>query len=89
MTIQMYAKRKGWLVENVEVHTNYGKEHAKDCQECEDSDTNKIDTFNRAIKIVAPDLNEKQINRILQIADKCPVHKTLHNETQVVTSLVK
>ena len=88
MTIQMYARRKGWKVDHVEVHTSYGKEHAKDCQACEDSD-NKIDTFNRAIKIVAPSLDEKQIARILQIADKCPVHKTLHNETQVVTTLVE
>ncbi len=86
MTMQMYARRKGWKIDHVEVHTSYGKEHAKDCAACEDSD-NKIDTFNSAIKIVAPTLDEKQIARIVQIADKCPVHKTLHNETQVITTL--
>jgi len=86
MTMQMYARRKGWKIDHVEVHTSYGKQHAKDCQACEDSN-NKIDTFNSAIKIVAPTLDEKQIARIVQIADKCPVHKTLHNETQVITTL--
>lgn len=85
MTIQMYAKRKGWAIENVEVHTSYSRSYAQDCEGCEDDPSNKIDTFTRVIKLEA-DLNEKQKTRILQIADKCPVHKTLHNETQVLTS---
>lgn len=87
MTIQMYAKRKGWDLKNVEVHTNYGKDHALDCEQCDESSA-KIDTFKREIKLEG-NLDEKQINRILQIADKCPVHKTLHNETQVITSLIE
>jgi putative redox protein len=87
MTIQMYAKRKGWKVDNVEVHTSYDKTHKADCESCEDDASAKIDTFTRAIKFTA-DLDDKQIARLLQIADKCPVHKTLHSETQVITSLV-
>ena len=86
MTVQMYVRRKGWPLENIEVHTSYGKEHATDCENCE-SDNAKIDTFNREIKLTG-ELDEKQIARILQIADKCPVHKTLHNETQVITKLI-
>jgi putative redox protein len=86
MTIQMYAKRKGWLINNDEVHTSYGKTHAEDCQHC-DENSAKIDTFNREIKLDS-NLDEKQIKRILQIADKCPVHKTLHSETQVHTKLI-
>lgn len=86
MTIQMYVKRKGWDLQNVEVHTSYGKMHAIDCENCEDSST-KIDTFNREIKLLG-ELNEDQIKRILQIADKCPVHKTLHKEVQIVTTLI-
>ena len=85
MTIQMYAKRKGWAIANVQVHTSYSRTYAKDCVSCEDDPSNKIDTFTRIIKLEA-DLDEKQRARILQIADKCPVHKTLHNETQVLTS---
>ena len=86
MTIQMYAKRKGWKIDNVEVHTSYGKTHAIDCEDC-DTDSAKIDTFSREIKLEG-DLDEKQIKRVLQIADKCPVHKTLHSEIKVVTNLI-
>lgn len=86
MTIQMYAKRKGWLIENVEVHTSYGRTYAEDCEIC-DQENKKIDTFTREIKLTA-NLDEKQLARILQIADKCPVHKTLHSQTQVITSFV-
>jgi len=86
ITVQMYVRRKGWDLKNIEVHTNYSKQHAVDCEHC-DEDSAKIDTFARDIKLEG-DLDEKQIKRILQIADKCPVHKTLHNETQVVTKLL-
>ncbi len=86
MTIQMYTKRKGWNIENIEVHTSYGKVHANDCEHC-DENTTKIDTFNREIKLEG-DLDEKQLTRILQIANKCPVHKTLLSETQIITTLI-
>ncbi len=86
MTIQMYAKRKGWPLENVEVHTSYSKTHAEDCAACE-TDTAKIDTFHRELKL-SGDLDQKQIDRLLEIADKCPVHKTLHSETQIITKLI-
>ncbi len=86
MTIQMYAKRKGWDVQNVEVHTSYGKEHAVDCESCE-LDNAKIDTFHRTVKLTG-ELDDKQKERIMEIADKCPVHRTLHSETQVVSKLV-
>jgi len=85
MTIKMYVNRKGWDFKNVEVHTSYSKTHIKDCEDCEDPNA-KIDTFERVIKIEG-DLDEKQIKRILQIADKCPVHKTLHSDTQIITTL--
>ncbi len=87
MTLQMYAKRKKWNIENVEVHTSYSKTHVKDCENCESSNA-KIDTFRREIKITGS-LDDKQLDRLLQIADKCPVHKTLHNEVNVLTHLVK
>jgi len=86
MTIQMYVKRKGWDLQNVEVHTSYSKSHAEDCQDCESAGT-KIDTFHRELKLTGS-IDEKQAQRILEIADKCPVHKTLHSETQVITRLL-
>lgn len=85
MTLQMYTKRKGWDLKNIEVHISYGKKHAVDCENCEDKDA-KIDTFEKVIKLEG-DLDDKQRKRILQIADKCPVHKTLHSEIQVITRL--
>ena len=83
MTIQMYARRKEWNVENVQCHVNYDKQFPVDGN----LEAVEIDTFTREIKITG-DLDEKQLKRILQIADKCPVHKTLHSETQVVTKLM-
>lgn len=86
MTIQMYVGRKEWQLENVEVHTSYGKEHAVDCENCE-SESSKIDTFQREIRLKG-DLDEKQKTRIMEIADKCPVHRTLHSQTQIITKLL-
>lgn len=86
MTLQMYAKRKDWALENVQVHTSYDKSHAKDCEACE-TDSAKLDTFYREITISGA-LDEKQKLRLLQIADKCPVHKTLHSNVKVITILL-
>ncbi|WGF92336.1 bifunctional alpha/beta hydrolase/OsmC family protein [Aequorivita marisscotiae] len=85
MTIQMYARRKKWEVENVSCHIDYSKDHAVDCEHCED-DSAKIDTFKRKL-ILKGNLTEKQKARLLQIADRCPVHKTLHSKTQIITIL--
>ena len=85
MTIQMYAKRKGWSLDNVQAHTSYSKSHAKDCENCE-TDNSKLDTFVREITI-SGNLDEKQKSRIMQIADKCPIHKTLNSTVQIITKL--
>ena len=86
MTIKMYVARKGWDLQNVEVHTSYDKKHKADCDNCE-SPGAKIDTFVREIKVTG-NLDEAQKAKIMEIADKCPVHKTLHTETQVITKLL-
>ena len=86
MTIQMYVKRKAWDLQNVEVHTSYSKSHAEDCQDCE-SPGAMIDTFHRELKLTG-NIDERQTQRILEIANKCPVHKTLYSETQVITKLI-
>ncbi len=86
MTIRMYTSLKKWDLEKVEVHISYDKKHAEDCNDCE-SNVSKIDTFTREIKITG-NLDEKQLSRIAVIANKCPVHKTLHNEVRVETKLI-
>lgn len=83
ITIQMYARRKKWQLENVETHVSYSRSHARDCSEC-DLDTAKIDTFKRYISIKGM-LEEKQRKRILQIADRCPVHRTLSSQASIRT----
>jgi len=86
MTVQMYVKRKGWDLQNIEVHTSHTKV-AKQIVENGEQKEIKVDTFNREIKLQG-NLDDKQIQRMLQIADKCPVHKTLHSAIEVVTTLV-
>ncbi|WP_300436362.1 bifunctional alpha/beta hydrolase/OsmC family protein [Christiangramia sp.] len=85
MTIQMYARRKKWTVENVETHVSYSKKHATDCADCENKKA-KIDNFEREISIKG-DLDKKQLKRLMEIADKCPVHKTLSAQAQITSKL--
>lgn len=86
MTLQMYSRRKEWDLKEVIVHLNHDKDYAEDCTDCEKS-TAKIDQFERKIELKG-DLDEKQRKKLLEIADKCPVHKTLHSDISVKTSLV-
>ena len=83
MTIQMYARRKKWIVENVQCDVSYDKQHQIDCEECE-IPTSKIDTFTRVISFEG-NLNNEQKSKLMEIADKCPVHRTLHSPTQIIT----
>lgn len=85
MTLRMYAGRKNWPLEEVIVHLSHNKKHAADCEACEKPGT-KIDTFTREIELRG-NLTQEQQQRLLEIADKCPVHKTLHNEVTVETTL--
>lgn len=87
MTIQMYARRKKWPLKNVETHVNHHKTHAEDCDNC-DRNTSKIDLFEREI-VLNGNLDEEQQKKVLEIADKCPVHRTLHNKVQITTKLKK
>lgn len=91
MTLHMYAKRKKWPLERATVHLHHDKIHAKDCESCDDETKNssglKIDTISRKVELVG-DLDQEQRQRLLEIADRCPVHKTLEAEVVVKTSLV-
>ena len=83
MTLNMYARRKKLEVKSVSVNVTHEKIHAEDCDDCEKSD-GQIDQFTRRISI-AGNLNDAQHKRMLEIADKCPVHKTLENEIKILT----
>ncbi len=85
MTIRMYAQRKGWALDRVAVRLRHSKLHAQDCADCE-TRQGKIDLIERDIELTG-DLDDAQRQRLLEIADKCPVHRTLTSETVVRTRL--
>lgn len=85
MTMRMYADRKGWPLEDVAVKLTHNKVHADDCAACE-TETGTIDVIARALVIEGP-LDDAQRAKLLEIADKCPVHRTLHSETLITTEL--
>lgn len=83
MTMRMYAAHKGLSLDRVSVTLTHAKDYASDCETCEDKGA-KIDQIARAIKIEG-DLSDAERKRLLEIADKCPVHKTLHSEVRITT----
>jgi uncharacterized OsmC-like protein len=86
MTLRMYADRKGWPLESVTVRLSQDRIHAKDCEECE-TEEGRIDRIRREIELGGP-LEEKQRRRLVEVADMCPVHRTLKAEVLVENSLV-
>ncbi len=84
MTVRMYARRKGWPLKHVSVDVTHDKVHAQDAE----VGRSKIDTFTRILKLEG-DLDDAQRARLLEIADKCPVHKTLEQGARVDTKLLQ
>lgn len=85
MTLRMYAERKDWPLEKVSVSLTHAKDYADDCEHCEEG--RKVDIFEKEITLTG-DLSEEQRTRLMEIADKCPVHRTL-NEPVVIRSTLK
>ncbi len=86
MTLRMYADRKKLDLGRVSVTVDHAKVHAEDCAECEKGRTGRIDRFERTISVegkVAPDVRDK----LIEIAGKCPVHRTLEAASAVATKL--
>ena len=82
MTLHMYARHKKWALDEVRVHINHQKKKVKD-----NNKTIKMDHFNKQIEIQG-DLDEKQKERLLEIGDRCPIHKTLHSDVKITSELV-
>ncbi|MDX8352248.1 bifunctional alpha/beta hydrolase/OsmC family protein [Cognatiyoonia sp. IB215182] len=82
MTIRMYARRKGWPLTDVSVDITHAKEHGADAAD----PGAKVDRFQRMIHLTG-DLSDEQRERLLEIADKCPVHKTLERSSEISTEL--
>jgi uncharacterized OsmC-like protein len=86
MTVGMYARRKGWPLEDVTVNLRHSKVHASDCAECETKE-GMLDRIERDIHFAGP-LTTEQRSKLLEIANKCPVHRTLTSEIEIKTRAV-
>ncbi len=85
MTLKMYAGRKEWPLEAVRVTLRHDRIHAKDCEDC-DKDTGMIDVIAKELELEG-DLSEEQRERLLDISQRCPVHRTLLNEINIRSEL--
>ena len=86
MTLQMYARRKKWDLKEVKVHINFGRSYKEDCEACSESER-RIDHFDKCVELIG-NLSDEQKNRLLEIADKCPVHRTLQKTPKFTTTLI-
>jgi len=83
----LFARRKGWPLEHVEVEVRHTKLHARDCADCPEA-TVMADIFRRIIRIDGP-LDRAQRARLVEIADRCPVHRTLEGTVRIRTELAE
>jgi len=86
MTIRMYARRKGWPLSGVQVDVTHDKVHAQDCSDA--SQDSKVDCFRRRIRLEG-DLDAEQRAKLRDIADRCPVHRTLESQSRIETELAE
>src|SRR5262245_11103923 len=85
MTVALYARRKQWPLEAVTVRLRHSQIHAADCESCETKE-GRLDRIDRDVELVGP-LSQEQRARLLEIANKCPVHRTLVSEIDIQTRL--
>ena len=79
----MYANHKNIPLDDVKVRLVHERVHADDCESCEGS-SGKLDEITRYIELVG-ELSDEQRQRMLEIADRCPIHKTLENNPEILT----
>ncbi len=87
MTLRMYADRKQWPLERIVVRLSQQKVHARDCVDCEDNDDARVTRITRELELSGP-LTAEQKKRLVEIAERCPVHRTLLGQKEIVTRLV-
>ena len=85
MTLRMYVKKKGWSVGRISVLVTHDRVHAQDCADCDEKDA-RLDRITRSIRIEA-DLDDERRQKLLEIANKCPVHRTLTSKITIETRL--
>ena len=85
MTVALYARRKGWPLQSVSVRLEHSRIHAQDCADCETKE-GKLDQIGLELMLTGV-LSDEQRTRLLEIANKCPVHRTLTSEIKIRSRL--
>ena len=86
MTIGLYARKRKWPLEKITISLRHSKIHAKDCEDCETQE-GRVDRIWRDIHLEGA-LSEEQRAKLMEIADRCPVHQTLVSEINIKTKAV-
>lgn len=86
ITLRAYAARKGLKLERTKVEVRHSKIHAQDCIDCAEGREGRIDRFERVLDLQG-ELGEAELQRLVEIADRCPVHRTLEQSSSIVTKL--
>jgi putative redox protein len=84
ITVKMYARRKKWPLDAIELTMSTHKIHAKDCEDCESNPDARVDIIETQIRFIG-NLDKEQLNRLTEISELCPVHRTLTSETKIRT----
>jgi uncharacterized OsmC-like protein len=79
MTVRLYAQRKGWPLDGVEVALQHERIHAEDCADCETRE-GFLDKITKQLTLLGPQLADEQRQRLFEIAERCPVQRTLQRE---------
>ncbi len=86
MTLRLYADRKGWPLKAVKVGLSHERIHARDGVDCETQEDVMVDHIHRRI-LVTGDLDDAQVARLLEIANRCPMHRTLEGGPEMTTEI--
>lgn len=87
ITLRMYADHKGWPLERVILSLRHDRRHAEDCEDCDDPKA-RLDHIDVEIQLVG-DLDDAQRARLAEIADRCPVHRTITGDLRFTTELIE
>lgn len=87
ITLRMYIERKKWQVDDIYVELRHFKDHAEDCEDCDEKSA-KLDKIEEEI-IIKGDLTDEQLDKLLEISHKCPVYKTLQGSVEAKASITR
>jgi putative redox protein len=87
ITMQMYARRKNWVVESITLRASHSRVAAENCDDCTSPPGTKVDVIECDIQVTG-ELDQAQVTRLIEIGDRCPIHRTLLSETRIRTRLV-